>query len=366
DCYNSNSGSAGVHQIGVLRGEGVGPEVVNAALAVLSAVQSISKATFQLHYGGCIGIESEKQIGSPLGEDVIGFCEDIWAGGGAILSGPGGGRYVYDLRKRFDLFCKLNPLITYGELGYAGHLKPEYTNDVDIMVVRENIAGVYQGQWSSGTTSDGTRSAAHRFEYTEDVVTRIVEVAARIASKRRGKLALIVKTNGVPTISELWLACGDQVAARYDVEVIPLEVDYAAYCMIQDAQELDVVVTPNLFGDILADLGGVLLGSRGLCYSGSFSRRGYAVYQTNHGAAYDLAGADRVNPVGQILSVAMMLRESFGLLRESALIEHAVRQVWRKGWRTPDLVDNGCRVCGTRDMAERVSDAVPPLAAQFT
>lgn len=365
DYYRTGSESRGCYDIGVLRGEGIGPEVIDATLTVLSAIQSTSNATFQLHYGGCIGVESEKEIGKPLSEDVIVFCEDVWARGGAILSGPGGGRYVYNLRKRFDLFCKLNPLITHNELCHAGHLRRECSNNVDIMVVRENVAGIYQGQWSMGTTADGTKCASHRFGYAEDGVTRIVETAARICSKRTGKLALIVKPNGIPTISELWLACGRSAAKRYGVEIIPLEVDYAAYCMIQDAKELDVVVTPNLFGDILADVGGVLLGSRGLCYSGSFSACGCAVYQTNHGAAYDLAGTDRANPVGQMLSLVMMLRESFGLSREPALIEHAVRQVWREGWRTPDLAEKGCRLCGTREMADRVAHAVTCLATLY-
>jgi 3-isopropylmalate dehydrogenase len=337
--------------------------VVDAALTVLSAIESTTNTRFRIRYGGKIGVASERQCGTALSEDVIAFCEDIWKRGGSILSGPGGGRYVYDLRKRFDLFCKLNPLIRHRELGDSGHLKPEYTDGVDVMVVRENGGGIYQGQWATGTLGNDTRYASHQFRYSEDQVIRIVEAAARICAQRSGRLAIVVKPHGIPAISDLWLSCAQDVAEDYGVALTPLEVDYAAYRLVQEAHELDVVVTPNLFGDILSDLGGVILGSRGLCYSGSFSECGRAVYQTNHGAAHDLAGTDRANPVGQILSLAMMLRESFDLARASALIEHAVRQVWRQGWRTADLRGAGCQICGTGEMARRIADAVTHLAS---
>jgi 3-isopropylmalate dehydrogenase len=143
-------------------------------------------------------------------------------------------------------------------------------------------------------------------------------------------------------------------------------VDLAAYRLLQHPRELDVVVAPNLFGDVLADLGGVLLGSRGLSFSGNFAAGGASVYQTNHGAAHDLAGKDRANPVGQVLSLAMLLRESFGLAAEAALVERAVAEVYRLGFRTDDVAEAGCRAIGTREMAERIAAAVLDLAAQFT
>ena len=138
-------------EIGVLRGEGIGSEVIAAALTVLSAIESVSKATFTVHFGGCIGNESIKSSGNPLSKEVISFCDTIFTHHGAVLSGPGGGRYVYDLRKRFDLFCKLNPLVPYRELNNAGRLKSEHTKGVDIILVRENVGGIYQGKWSEET-----------------------------------------------------------------------------------------------------------------------------------------------------------------------------------------------------------------------
>ena len=142
-----------------------------------------------------------------------------------------------------------------------------------------------------------------------------------------------------------------------------LNIDLMAYRLLQEPKGFDVVVTPNLFGDILADLGAVLLGSRGLSYSGNFSGSGAAVYQTNHGAGYDLVGKNEANPVGQVFSLAMLLRESFGLVQEPLLMEEAVAEVWRQGWRTPDLTENGCRIIGTEEMGARIADALVRLAS---
>jgi 3-isopropylmalate dehydrogenase len=137
-----------------------------------------------------------------------------------------------------------------------------------------------------------------------------------------------------------------------------VNVDYAAYGLIQHARQFDVVVAPNLFGDVLVDISSVLLGSRALGYSGNFSSTTTAVYQTNHGAAHDLAGKNQANPVGQIFALAMLLRESFDLMDAADRIEHAVREVWRQGWRTADLAEPGCRPAGTREMGELVAAAV--------
>ena len=165
------------------------------------------------------------------------------------------------------------------------------------------------------------------------------------------------KDGGVPAISEIWRDCAVAAARAAGVECSFANVDLAAYLLIQHAHNLDVIVAPNLFGDVLADLGAVLLGSRGVSYSGNFSSRGAAVYQTNHGAALDLAGTDRANPMGQIFSLAMLLHESFGLTREAALIENAVSQVWREGWRTQDIAAPRHRVVGCEKMGDLVADA---------
>lgn len=346
------------YEIGVLQGEGIGPEVIDAALKVLRSVETVSDADFSVHFGGCIGNQSEQANGNPLSHEVESFCEDVFDRSGAVLSGPGGGRYVYDLRRKFKLFCKLNPLSTHKEIKHAGVLKPETASEVDIVVVRENMGGVYQGQWGKEYISANNLSATHKFSYSFNEVARIVEIAASISNTRKRKLTLVVKPNGVPSISELWLRCAKEAAGRYDLELIPLEIDFAAYQLIQNPRAFDVVVTPNLFGDIMSDLGGVLLGSRGLCYAGNFSESGCAVYQTNHGAAYDLANSDRANPVAQILSLSMMLRESFGLQQEAEIIENAISQFWSMGFRTEDIREPGCLVVGTRETGDRIAGFV--------
>lgn len=349
--------------IGVLKGEGIGIEVISAALTVLSALEAASDVRFELRTGGVIGTEAEASHGKPLSGEVIDFCGRIFADGGAVLSGPGGGRFVYDLRREFDLFCKFSPLRVCSALVNDNHLKPEHLRDLDMLLVRENAAGLYQGQWRESAAPDGGRRAEQSFSYTEFEVRRILKVAACIAAERRGILHVVVKDGGVPTISKLWRDCAEEIARAASIQCHIVNVDLVAYLMIQHPQKFDVMVSPNLFGDILADLGGALLGSRALSFSGNYSAAGAAVYQTNHGAAYDLAGTNQANPAGQIYSLAMLLRESFGLLREADIIESAVAEVWRQGWRTADLVHDGNPI-GTREMTERVAGEVLRLMRQ--
>ena len=354
--------------VGVLRGEGIGPEVIDAALVVLRAVASYSSAQFDLRFGGAIGQEAERLSGQALSEEVITFCREVFAANGAVLAGPGGGRFVYDLRRTFDLFCKINPIVVSQELNQQpappdGSQPP----NIDIVVVRENLGGVYQGEWDETVSSDHERIAHHRLTYRQTQVTRILGVAARIAQQRKAALTVVTKIAGLPSISRLWHDCAAKIADEAEVAWSVAEIDYAAYLMVQHPQQLEVVVTPNLFGDILSDLGGVLLGSRGLCFGGNFASDGTAVYQTNHGGARDLAGADRANPVGQIFSLAMMLRESFGLTAEAAWIERAVRDVWRAGWGTADFPRRaagalGIKILGTKAFAKRVAEAVTQIA----
>jgi 3-isopropylmalate dehydrogenase len=358
DSSISASTSHGPFLIGVLPGEGIGPEVIRTALQALNALEQTSHRRFEIRFGGPIGLEAEARHGVSLCEEVVAFCREIFAEGGAILAGPGGGRFVYDLRRQFDLFCKLVPLRPADELVDAGRLKPEHVRGVDILVVRENGSGLYQGHWYESDAAGEGKKVEHRFHYTEREVRRIVDVGARIAACRRGRMTVVVKDGGVPGITRLWRHAGAEAAGRAGVQGSFLNVDYEAYRLIQHPQAIDVIVAPNLFGDILADAGAVLLGSRGLSFSGNFSSEGAAVYQTNHGAAYDLTGTDRANPAGQILSLAMLLRESFGLLSEAELLESALAAVWRDGWRTEDLTERGCRLAGTRQMGDLVARAV--------
>lgn len=350
------------HIVGVLKGEGIGPDVIAAALQVFKALERISPATFEISFGGPIGNEAESKHGKSLSGEVTEFCQNVFSQGGVVLAGPGGGRFVYDLRKQFDLFCKLNPLKVTAELVSFGRLKPEYLQNVDILLIRENVSGIYQGDWNETLSPDEGRKAEQSFYYTEKQVRRILKVAAGISKRRRGKLAVVVKEAGIPAISKLWRDCVDDIASSSGIRYSMFDADYIAYKLVQDPRDFDVIVAPNMLGDILADLGGVLLGSRGLTYSGNFSNSGAAVYQTNHGACFDLAGKDQANPVGQIFALAMLLRESFGLIREACLIENAVAEVWRQGWQTADLANRNCRVVGTSEMGELIADTLIKLS----
>jgi 3-isopropylmalate dehydrogenase len=349
--------------IGVLKGEGVGSEVISAALDVLTALDSAGELRFELRAGGAIGNDAEAQHGTPLSAEVIDFCRCVFADGGAILAGPGGGRFVYDLRREFDLFCKISPLRVCPALIGDNHLKPEFLDGVDILLVRENVAGLYQGHWQEISSHNGERKAEQSFSYTESEVRRILTVAARIAAQRRGVLHVVIKDGGVPAISKLWRDCAIEIGRSLSIQCQLLNVDLAVYRLLQHPQEFDVMVSPNLFGDVLADLGGILLGSRALSFSGNFSSAGAAVYQTNHGAAFDLAGKNTANPAGQIYSLAMLLRESFGLTRHANIIEAALADVWRQGLRTADLAHDGHPI-STTEMAERVAGQVLRLARQ--
>jgi 3-isopropylmalate dehydrogenase len=343
--------------LGVIRGTGIGPEVIDAALDVLRALEETLDLRFEICQGGPVGEEAESQCGDALPEAVKRFVADVFEQGGAILSGPGGGRYVYDLRKQFNLFCKFVPVKPWPELARAGRVLRPAAGRVDLLLVRDNIGGVYQGEWG-GEASTGGRSAWQSFGYDEHQVRRLMEVAARAAAARRGRLHIIVKDGGVPSISALWREVGLSVAEGQGIEARLMNADLAAYELIQHPELFDVMVTPNLFGDILADLAGVLVGSRGLTFSGNFDPAGRAVYQTNHGCARDLVGTDTANPAGQILSLTMLLRESFGLDEAAGLIETALAETWSQGWRTADLAEPGCRVVGTKALADRVAQEV--------
>lgn len=342
--------------VSVLPGEGIGPEVMAAAAEVLRVVEHHAPYRLDLHFGGLIGTAAEQAHGAALTPEVIDQCESTFARGGAVLCGPGGGRFVYDLRARFDLFCKLTPVRPFRALRDVGPLRAERVDGVDLVVVRENAGGMYFGESGCFTSPAGETVARHAFSYREDEVRRIVEVAARLAEQRGRRLTLALKPGAMLGVSELWLEVFNAVATGRDLEAAMLEMDNLCYQIIAAPRCFDVVVSPNLFGDILSDTAAVLLGSRGMSYSGNFGPQpGVAVYQTGHGAAYDLAGRDTANPIGQIMSTAMMLRESFGLSRLAASIEDAVERTLARGVRTVDIATADSTVVGTREMGRWIA-----------
>ncbi len=353
ECIAGWSDRAAGTVVGVLAGEGIGPEVVGAALSVFEASMSVGAGRLHLRHGvAAMG-------GAGLSPDTVEFCESILTEGGALFCGPVGGRFVYELRARFDLYCKLVPLRPSAALADAAIVRAERLAGADVLLVRENVGGIYFGE--AGRRERGG-VAYQSFCYRAEQVERIAEVAARLARMRQGRLSAVVKRAGVPEISALWCEVVGEVASRYNLDLEIVEVDNAGYQMVADARRFDVVVAPNLFGDVLADCAAVLLGSRGMSYSANFGPQRRSAYQTGHGAAHDLAGSDRANPVAQILSLAMMLRESFALELEALRIETAVENVLAAGIRTPDIASCDSQVVGTRELAERVAREVERLS----
>jgi 3-isopropylmalate dehydrogenase len=284
---------------------------------------------------------------------IAAFCESVFADGGALFCGAAGGRFVYDLRRRFDLYCKLVPLRPSAALADASIVRPERLHRVDLLIVRENLGGLYFGAYGR---RDGGRVAYQECAYGADQVGRILRVALDLARARRGRLSVVVKSGGIPEVSALWREQTEAVAAGQDAAVEILEVDNAGFQLVNDPGRYDVIAAPNLFGDVLADAATVLLGSRGMSYSANFGPAGVAAYQTGHGAAHDLVGSDAANPVAQIASAALMLRESFGLDEEARRIEAAVERVLAAGTRTPDVAGPTSRVVGTRELARCVAE----------
>ncbi|WP_082910835.1 isocitrate/isopropylmalate family dehydrogenase [Magnetospirillum moscoviense] len=342
--------------LGVIEGEGIGPEVIDACLRLVHALAECEGIVFDVRHGGKIGSEALRESGVALSPEVDGFCEWLFEEGGSLLCGPGGVRFVYDLRRRFDLYCKLIPLKPLPALADTGPLRPEYVAGVDILVVRENVSGLYFSNSSLSCEADGM-VARHAFEYRAPEIDRILQVALNAARMRRGRLCVIHKPGGVEAISELWRQRAQALNADEAIALEFLEVDNASYQLIASPRRFDVVVAPNMFGDVLADGASALLASRGLSYSANYGPGGRSVYQTGHGAAYDIAGQDVANPLGQIQSFAMMLRESYGLTAQACCLDAAIADVLEAGWRTLDMMLPGRKEVGTREMARLVEEA---------
>lgn len=349
--------SATAPLIGVLPGEGVGPEVIAAALDVLAAISARTDRKFNIELEGPQGLQRPAQTAYPFSDAVVSFCADILARNGVLFSGPAGGRFVYQIREYFDLYYKLVPLRARPTSADYSPLKQDRLEGADVLVVRENCGGLYFGEWGQDS-ENGTQLAYHRFQYTADEVDRILAVGKRYALGRRGHLSVIVKRSGVPAIADLWRQRLESVCVDAGLELELLEVDFAAYQIINNPRHFDVIVCSNMFGDVLADCGAAIIGSRGMSYSANYDGEGRAIYQTGHGAAHDLAGTDRANPIGQILSLAMMLRETLRLPGCAALTEHAVDAVLAAGYRTPDIHTAPCTLVGTREMGQHIAQAI--------
>lgn len=345
------------HVIGVLTGEGVGAEVVPVALSLLEILFEHSNRKFIIHHGGLIGYPAKEKFGVSLSSETINFTKSIFEKKGALFCGPGGERFVYELRKEFKLYCKFTPIEPLIELNQSGSVRSNIVNKTNMVMVRENLGGIYQGRWSEEVNEEGEMSLMHSFSYTKTMVEEILKVAFKLAENRQNRLHVVLKPGGIPTISDLWWKCAKTISIQYPmVKLFLQEIDNAVYQLIADPAQFDVVVSPNLFGDVLADCASLLLSSRGLSYSGNFDANGNGVYQTGHGAARDIAGKNVANPIGQIFSLGMMLRESFHWPEADYQLLQAVRATLRSGMYTSDIAPPGHAALGTREFGVQIAN----------
>jgi 3-isopropylmalate dehydrogenase len=291
--------------------------------------------------------------------DAILFGSAGMPGDEAIPFAMRPGASLLRLRQDLGLFANFRPAFLFPELIGASTLKPEVVEGLDLMILRELTGDVYFGEpRGSGTNARGEREAFNTMRYSEPEVERIAHVAFRTARARKRKLCSVDKAN-VLEVMQLWREVVTRVGAEYpEVELTHLFVDAAAMQLMRAPKQFDVIVTGNIFGDILSDAAAMLTGSIGMLPSASMAAGTKGLYEPVHGTAPDIAGKDLANPLAAILSMAMMLRYSFGLAEQADRVEGAVRRVLAEGLRTGDIFQSGMRRVGTREMGEAVVAAV--------
>ena len=354
------------YQIAVIPGDGIGPDVVEQTLKVMDKVGEKFGHTF--HYtkvlaGGC-AIDA---TGACLPQETIDICK----ASDAVLLGAVGGwkwdnlpgdqrpeRALLGLRKALGLFANLRPALLFEQLANASPLKPEIlAGGLDIVVVRELTGGIYFGEKGHRDTDLGP--AAYDIEqYAEGEVRRIAKVAFDMAMKRSKHVTSVDKANVLES-SRLWRRVVAEVAQDYpEVTLDNLYVDNAAMQLVRNPRQFDVIVTSNIFGDILSDEASQITGSIGMLPSASLAEGNFGMYEPVHGSAPDIAGQDKANPMATILSAAMMLRYTFGLGAEADAIENAVKSVLDQGYRTPDLYAGQGTQVGTAQMGDLIAAAI--------
>ena len=350
-------------RIAVLPGDGIGPEVVREGLRALAAVEGRFGHRFEPseHLVGGTAIDA---TGSPLPAETLTACREADA---VLLGAIGGPKWsdpasdvrpeqgLLGLREGLGLYVNLRPVRLCPSLIDASPLRPERVDGTDLLVVRELTGGIYFGPRQE---ADEAGIAYDTMRYTRQEIARIAHVAFRIARNRRGRLASIDKAN-VLASSRLWRRTATDVAGDYpDVEAEHLLVDAAAMRILRRPADFDVLLTPNMFGDILSDEASMLAGSLGMLPSASLGDAGPGVFEPVHGSAPDIEGQGIANPIGTILSVALLLRRGLDLPTEAGAVERAVDRVLAEGHRTADIAAPSARSIGTVEMGERVAEAV--------
>ena len=354
------------HKIAILPGDGIGQEIVAEAVKVIEFLQQNAGLDAQLTEAP-IGGAGYDAGGKPLPDDTLALVKES----DAILLGAVGGpqyealprdmrpeRGLLGLRSELELFSNLRPAILYPQLADASSLKPEIVAGLDIMIVRELTGGIYFGQPREITEKDGERYAYNTAGYKESEIERIGRSAFDIAMKRNKRVCSVDKAN-VLEVSELWREVMERVAKDYpEVELSHMYVDNAAMQLVKWPKQFDVMVTSNLFGDVLSDCAAMLTGSIGMLPSASLDANGKGMYEPIHGSAPDIAGMGVSNPLATILSVAMMLRYSLNEETLAERIEAAVGNVLDQGLRTPDIMSEGCTEVNTMAMGDAVVAAL--------
>jgi len=352
-------------KITLLPGDGIGPEVLAEAVKVLNAVASSYGHEFT-YQEGLIGGAAIDATGSALPDDTIDMC----LGSDAVfLAAVGDPKYddprspvrpeqgLLGLRKALGVFANLRPVKLYKNLLHASTIKPEVIQDVDLVVVRELIGGIYFGERGRKTV-DGVEGAYDTMFYTVSEVERVVRLAFELARTRRRKVTSVDKANVLES-SRLWHETAERVAQEYpDVEYDSMYVDIAAMRLVRYPGVFDVIVTGNMFGDILTDEASMIAGSMGMLPSAALGAGSRGLYEPIHGSAPKYTGQNVVNPIATILSGAMLLRHSLGLTQEAAVIEAAVEAVLDDGLRTRDIMEDGGRLVGTREMGDAIAACV--------
>ncbi|BCN93737.1 3-isopropylmalate dehydrogenase [Thiomicrorhabdus immobilis] len=350
-------------QVLILPGDGIGPEITAEAVKVLEALKATDGLDIEMTED-LVGGAAYDVHGVPLADETMAKAQ---AADAVLLGAVGGYKWesldisvrpekgLLRLRSEMQLFANLRPAFLYPQLADASTLKPEVVAGLDILIVRELTGGIYFGQPRGiRTLENGERQGYNTYVYSESEIKRIAHVAFQAAMKRNKKLTSVDKAN-VLEVTELWREIVDQVAVEYpEVEVKHMYVDNAAMQLVLNPKQFDVMVTGNMFGDILSDEASMLTGSIGMLASASLDANNKGMYEPSHGSAPDIAGQNLANPLATILSAAMMLRYSLGREDLAVKIENAVGKVLDQGLRTGDIFSDGM----TRVSCSEMGDAV--------
>jgi 3-isopropylmalate dehydrogenase len=359
------------YELTILPGDGIGPEITAQALKVLDTLAA--KKGFDVEKKeALIGGAALDETGVPLPAETVETCR---ASDAVLLGAVGGPKWdgfkpelrpekgLLGIRKELGLFANLRPACVFPDLAETSLLRADIaTKGIDLLVVRELTGGIYFGEPRGEESRQGERTAYNTMVYSEREVRRIARIAFEAAAKRRKKVCSVDKAN-VLEVSRLWREIVEDVAGDYpDVQVSNMYVDNAAMQLVRDPSQFDVILTGNLFGDILSDEAAVITGSIGLLASASLGDSKPGLFEPIHGSAPDIAGRDAANPLAAVLSSAMLLRFGLGLSEEAALVEKAVDEVLARGFRTGDIMQPGKKALGCTEMGDKVCEVLDTLA----